>query len=108
MMQGANGACPEGGDIMWIETLGLMAATLTTIAFVPQVVQVWRSRSAADIPLAMYSLFTTGIGLWFVYGVLIKSTPIIAANAVTFILALMVIIMKLRFERSDSSAPPKA
>ena len=92
---------------MWIETLGLMAATLTTIAFVPQVVQVWRSRSAADISLAMYSLFTTGIGLWFVYGVLIESTPIIAANAVTFILALMVIIMKLRFERSDSSAPPK-
>jgi len=82
---------------MWIEGLGLMAATLTTLAFVPQVAQVWRTRSTEGISLSMYTLFTLGIAMWFVYGLMLKSVPIIAANGVTFVLAVTVLIMKVRY-----------
>jgi len=79
------------------ELLGLVAGTLTTISFVPQVLKVWRSRSAADISLAMFLLFTVGVLLWGVYGVLIGSLAVIVANAVTFLLTVGIIAMKLRW-----------
>ena len=80
-----------------ITTVGFAAATLTTVAFVPQVLKVWRTRSAADISLGMYSLFTLGIALWLIYGVLIYSWPIILANLITMILAGAMLVMKLKF-----------
>ena len=83
------------------ELLGMTAAALTTAAFVPQVIKVWRSRSARDISLPMYTMFVSGIGLWFVYGLLVESLPIISANGVTFVLALAVIVMKLKFDRLE-------
>ncbi len=79
------------------ELLGLVAGTLTTISFVPQVLKVWRSRSAADISLAMFLLFTVGVLLWGIYGVLIGSLAVIVANAVTFVLTVGIIAMKLRW-----------
>ena len=79
------------------ELLGLVAGTLTTISFIPQVLQVWRSRSAADISLAMFLLFTLGVLLWGIYGVLIGSLAVIVANAVTFVLTVGIIAMKLRW-----------
>ena len=79
------------------ELLGLVAGSLTTISFVPQVLKVWRSRSAADISLAMFLLFTVGVLLWGVYGVLIGSLAVIVANAVTFVLTVGIIAMKLRW-----------
>jgi MtN3 and saliva related transmembrane protein len=80
-----------------VESVGLVAGTLTTIAFVPQVLKVWRTRSAADISLAMFLIFTLGVVLWFGYGLMIGSVAVIAANAVTFVLTLAIIAMKLRF-----------
>ena len=77
--------------------VGYAAAILTTISFVPQVLKVWRTRSARDVSLGMYSLFTLGIFTWLVYGVLIESWPVILANFVTLVLAGMVLAMKLRF-----------
>jgi MtN3 and saliva related transmembrane protein len=79
------------------ELLGLVAGTLTTISFVPQVLKVWRSRSAADISLAMFLLFTVGVLLWGIYGVLIGSLAVIVANVVTFVLTVGIIAMKLRW-----------
>jgi MtN3 and saliva related transmembrane protein len=79
-------------------TIGFIAATLTTIAFVPQVIKVWRSRSARDVSLGMYVLFTTGVAVWLLYGFLISSWPVILANAITLVLAIAVIVMKLRFD----------
>ena len=64
-------------------TIGFIAAILTTVSFVPQVLKVWRTRSAKDISLGMYSLFTLGIAAWLVYGVLIDSWPVILANLIT-------------------------
>jgi MtN3 and saliva related transmembrane protein len=77
--------------------IGFLAASLTTIAFVPQVRKVWRTRSAKDVSLGMYSLFTLGVAMWLVYGLLIHAWPIIVANAITLILAGAVLVMKLKF-----------
>lgn len=78
-------------------TIGFIAAILTTVSFVPQVLKVWRTRSAKDISLGMYSLFTLGIATWLIYGILIDSWPVILANLVTLILAGSVLVMKLKF-----------
>ena len=79
------------------EWIGGIAATLTTCSFIPQVWRVWRTRHTQDISLLMYTLFTAGVGLWFVYGILLGALPIIIANGVTLLLAGMVLILKLRF-----------
>ncbi len=76
--------------------LGIAAGTLTTLAFIPQVVKTWRTRSTHDISLGMFLLFSTGLVLWLVYGALIGSWPIIIANTVTLVLALIIIVFKIR------------
>ncbi len=76
--------------------LGLVAGTLTTIAFVPQVVKTWRTRSTRDISLGMFSLFTTGVVLWLVYGIVIGSWPVILANGATLALSITLLTLKLR------------
>ncbi len=77
--------------------IGSAAATLTTIAFVPQAWKVWRTRHTADISMGMYVLFTIGVALWLIYGILIESWPIIMANSLTLVLAGAVLAMKNRF-----------
>ncbi|MBC7128604.1 MAG: SemiSWEET transporter [Thermoplasmatales archaeon] len=77
--------------------IGLFAATLTTISFIPQVIKTFRLRRAEDISLAMYVLFCTGIFLWLVYGVLIKDFPIILANSITLILSLTILFFKIKY-----------
>ena len=79
------------------DLIGAVASALTTIAFVPQVWRVWKTRSARDLSLPMYLIFTTGVVLWFVYGMLLGAVPIIAGNAITLVLAGIVIAMKLKF-----------
>jgi len=79
------------------DSIGSVAASLTTLAFVPQVWQVWKSKHAQDISLGMYSLFTLGVALWLVYGILLMSWPIIIANSITVMLAGAVLVMKLKF-----------
>ena len=76
--------------------LGIVAGSLTTLAFIPQVVRTWRTRSTHDISLAMFLLFSTGLVLWLIYGALIGSWPIIIANTVTLVLALIIIVFKIR------------
>jgi len=78
--------------------LGLLAAALTTVAFVPQLIKVIKTRSTHDISLAMYIVICTGVFLWLIYGLLVKDTPLIVANAVTFVLAGTILIMKIRLK----------
>lgn len=78
------------------EWLGFIAALLTTMAFLPQALHSWQTRDLSGISLPMYALFTTGVALWFVYGICIASWPVIIANAITFVLAAMVLILKIR------------
>lgn len=77
--------------------LGAIAATLTTIAFVPQALKAIRSRETRGISLLMYGTFTIGIGFWFAYGVVLHSWPMIVSNAITFALAATILVLKLRF-----------
>lgn len=81
----------------WITTIGMIAGICTTLAFVPQVLQVYKSRSAKDISLGMYAIFISGVVLWLIYGVMINALPIILANAVTLFLAGAILMAKLRF-----------
>jgi MtN3 and saliva related transmembrane protein len=78
------------------DLLGSVAGTLTTVAFVPQVWRVWKSRSTRDISLGMYLVFTTGVGFWLLYGVALDAWPIIVANSVTLMLTGTVLAMKMR------------
>jgi len=79
-----------------IDTLGYAAATLTTASFVPQAWLTFRTRDVSGISLAMYSVFTAGIALWLLYGVVLRAWPIVIANAVTLALAAGILSMKLR------------
>ncbi|WP_300303088.1 SemiSWEET family sugar transporter [Ferrovibrio sp.] len=82
-----------------IESTGLVAGFLTTLAYVPQVLKVWRSRTARDISLVMFLLMNIGIALWLIYGLLIGSPGLIAANLVTLCLTAAVLAAKLKFDR---------
>ena len=77
------------------EIIGIGAALLTTSSFVPQAVKVVRTRETAAISLAMYSLFTAGITLWLVYGLLTSQWTIVVANGVTVVFAAVILTMKL-------------
>lgn len=80
--------------------VGYLAALLTTVSFAPQAWHTWRTRDVRGISLGMYSLFTVGITLWLVYGLLLEAWPVVLANAVTLLLALAILAMKLRYGRS--------
>ena len=80
--------------------LGYPAAFLTTVAFVPQAWQSWRTRELSGVSLPMYALFTLGVALWLGYGLAIGSLPVIAANTVTLLLASTVLWLKIRQIRS--------
>ncbi|AWW44343.1 SemiSWEET transporter [Polynucleobacter paneuropaeus] len=82
-----------------IELIGYAAAFLTTFAFVPQAIVSWRTRDLSGVSLGMYSLFTFGVGLWLIYGLIIEKWPLILANAITFALALSILVLKLRYPR---------
>jgi MtN3 and saliva related transmembrane protein len=77
--------------------VGIVAAILTTAAFIPQAWHTWKTRHAEGISLGMYTIFTIGVALWFAYGLIIGAWPVIVANGVTLILALFILGMKIRF-----------
>ncbi|HEX5665150.1 SemiSWEET transporter [Lysobacter sp. M15] len=79
-----------------MEWLGYVAATLTTIAFVPQAFKTIRTRDTRGISLGMYVVFTIGVVFWFGYGLVLGSWPMIVSNAITFVLASVILAMKLR------------
>ena len=78
--------------------IGLAAGFCTTVAFLPQAVKTWRTKSAKDLSLGMYLIFCTGVALWLTYGILICDLPIILTNVVTLILALSILYFKLTFK----------
>ncbi|MCX5751068.1 MAG: SemiSWEET transporter [Candidatus Saganbacteria bacterium] len=80
--------------ILWI---GIAAAFLTTISFVPQVVKVAKIKETKDLSLLMYVLFSIGIVLWLVYGILIGSVPVIFANTATLALSVYLLLLKIKY-----------
>jgi MtN3 and saliva related transmembrane protein len=77
---------------------GYLAACCTTISFVPQLIRVWKLKSAREISLIMFSVFSVGVFLWLVFGICIHSLPVILANAVTLLLSLAILVLKLRYD----------
>ena len=82
----------------YTQILGLMAGGLTTVAFLPQVIKTWKSKSAKDLSLAMFFVFALGTLLWLIYGIIIQQLPIILANSITLALASVLLFFKLRFK----------
>lgn len=78
----------------YVDYIGSVAAICTTIAFLPQVIQSYKTRDLSGISLPMYSIFTTGVALWLVYGLMKSDWPIMIANAITLALSSMILILK--------------
>ena len=79
-----------------VTILGLVAGCCTTLAYLPQVIKAWRTRSTRDISLGMFSLMACGLLLWLAYGLLLHDVPLIASNLVTFAFAATILYFKLR------------
>ena len=86
-----------------VDTIGYIAAILTTGSFLPQAIHTFQTKDVSGISLTMYSAFTLGILLWLVYGVLLVSWPMIAANVITLGFAAAILSMKLRYKAPPSS-----
>lgn len=85
-----------------LEIMGYIAGSLTTLAFIPQVLQIYRTKSAKDVSLAMFLLFTTGVALWLGYGIMTHSFPVVAANAITLVLSFVILYFKWKYTRSSN------
>ena len=83
----------------FIDSLGFIAAALTSTSFVPQAWQTFKTRDVRGISLGMYSAFTAGVVCWLVYGLLLRAWPIVLANCVTLTLAAAILSMKLRYRQ---------
>jgi MtN3 and saliva related transmembrane protein len=77
--------------------LGLVAGALTTVSLVPQVAQIWKTRSAKDVSLGMFVVFCIGVAMWLTYGILQSDVPIVVWNSITLVLSLAVVVMKLKY-----------
>lgn len=86
-----------------IDSIGYAAATMTTVSFLPQLIRVIRLRSAREISLGMFLIFSAGTMAWLVYGVLAHSAPVAVANAVTLVLSVSILLLKLRFDHAARS-----
>jgi len=80
-----------------IDLIGFFSGFCTTIAFLPQVIKAYRTRSTKDVSLLMFLVFTIGVAGWLIYGVLLMNVPIIIANILTLFLAFLILIAKIRF-----------
>ncbi|HEX4885615.1 MAG TPA: SemiSWEET transporter [Casimicrobiaceae bacterium] len=87
------------------EAVGMAAAVLTTLAYVPQVVRIVKTRSAHDISWWMFGIMTVGATLWLVYGLRLPSLPVVAANVVTLALLALILLLKWRFGRDAAPSP---
>jgi len=91
-----------------IDMIGFAAAICTTISFLPQLIRVLKLRSARDISLGMFSIFSFGTALWLTYGILSHSIPVAVANFVTFILAGWILILKIKYDAEYERALKKS
>jgi len=81
-----------------MEFIGFIAATMTTISFLPQVIKTWRMKETRDISLSMFIILAAGIFLWIIYGFFIQALPIILANSITFVFVMIILFFKLKYK----------
>lgn len=80
-----------------IDSVGTLAAVLTTSSFLPQAWHTFKTKDVSGISLGMYSVFTTGVACWLGYGLMLQAWPIVLANGITLALAAAILVMKLRY-----------
>ena len=83
----------------WVDIVGSLAAVLTTVSFLPQAWHSFKTKDVSGVSLGMYSVFTVGVALWLVYGLLLRAWPIVVANVITLALAVAILGMKVVFGR---------
>ncbi len=81
-----------------ITIIGLIAAAFTTVSLFPQLIKVWKTKSTKDISTGMFLLYCGGVFLWFIYGVYLKNMPIMVANSLAFIQALVILTLKTKYK----------
>ena len=80
--------------------VGLLAATLTTVAFLPQMIKTWQTKSAKDVSYSMLITFIIGVFLWLIYGIMREDIAIILANGITLILNLTILYLKIKYGKT--------
>ena len=80
-----------------IDIIGTLAAVLTTASFLPQAWHTFHTKDVSGISLGMYSVFTSGVAGWLIYGILLHAWPIVISNSITLALASAILVMKLRY-----------
>ncbi len=85
-----------------LEVMGYVAGALTTLAFVPQVLQIYRTKSVKDVSLAMFLIFTLGVALWLGYGIMTSSLPVVAADAITLVLSFVILYFKWKYNEVNT------
>lgn len=81
----------------FVTSVGLVAAFCTTLAFLPQVIKIWRTKSVGDLSFGTFTVFTFGVAMWLVYGLLIDDLPVIIANVVTLALQSTILFQMVRY-----------
>ena len=81
-----------------VTIIGLLAATLTTIAFLPQLWRIWKTKSARDVSYLMLVVFMSGLFLWLVYGIILGALPVILANSITLFLNMIILWLKIKYK----------
>ena len=84
--------------MVYVEIIGFAAGFFTTVALVPQAIKSWKSKHTKDVSLLWITILTIGVFLWLIYGFLINSLPLIAANVVTFILSVTILFLKIKYK----------
>ena len=90
-------------DLNYSEIFGIAAATLSTIAFLPQVIKTWNTRSAGDVSYALLLTFSTGCLCWVIYGYQVEAIPVMIANSFTLGLNLTILAMKIVFKNNSDN-----
>lgn len=82
-------------------TIGLIAGSLCAISFLPQVIKIYRTKRVEDLSLVTFSVFSLGVFLWLIYGILIRELPVVLTNSLVLILSLLIIAMKIKYSRGN-------
>ena len=83
----------------YIKILGLAAGTISSITFLPQVIRIWKTKSAKDLSLNMLGLLILGVGMWLTYGILVKDVAIIYTNSMVLSMSFIMLYFKFRFKQ---------
>ena len=89
--------------MLYADIYGFIAAILSTIAFLPQVIKTWRFKKAEDISITTLLIFISGLLFWIIYGFQTRTIPVLLANTMTLILNTMILVLKLVYARPNSS-----